>query len=135
HHPGRLLETAAETAVPASLLVGHVGGQYDAPPRRVRVGQQQPQRGPRGVRQRGVLEFLEVALGVPLTQRGRDGERLHRGRPDLSGRQRAGQDRQRGRQIDTHASPPLNRQSTIGRELDQQSWTSSWVGGGGGRCS
>ena len=61
-----------------STVPGRSTDTHHPPAGRLRVVPQQPQRALGGPGERDVLEFLLVALGIPLPQRGRDGVRLGR---------------------------------------------------------
>jgi hypothetical protein len=64
------------------------------------LGSDQPQRRPRGMSQRDVLEFIEIPFGVPLAQSWSD--RVgHRGF-DVPGCDHSGQTSQGHRQVDAH---------------------------------
>src|SRR5580693_6279474 len=76
------------------VLGRDLGGQHHPAGRCGRVVGEQPQRGAGRLGQRGVLQFLGVAAGVRLPQRGRDrepGQRTGlRTGPDLAGQQGLG---------------------------------------------
>ena len=91
------------------VLVWHFGREHHPALRSARVGVQQPQRGPGRERHRDVLEFLVVAAGVPLPQRGRDGEAAHWRRTSLGGGEQLGQRRHGERQVDAHWFPAEQR--------------------------
>src|SRR5690606_18519962 len=90
---------AARTRHP---VVGDLGGEDDAAARRGRVLGEQPQRGAGGGRHRRVLQLLPVAARVPLAQRGGDRVRGERRGTDLLRGVDAGEERERGRQVDAH---------------------------------
>src|SRR3984885_14101630 len=98
-HPGGL----AVAGVWCDVLGRDVGGQdYAAGDA---FAGQQAQRGAGRLGQRGVLEFIGVAAGVRLAQRGRDREPGQRAGPDLAGLQGLRQGGQRGGQEDAHGVP------------------------------
>src|SRR5690242_1599035 len=110
-HPAGFVVAGVELG----LLGRDLGGQHHPPGRGGRVVRQQPQAGPGGRGQRGVLQFLLVAARVRLAQRGRDGvsgqRTWVRGRAgvgvgtDLAGPEGLGQGRERRRQEHAHGVP------------------------------
>src|SRR5580693_4140580 len=90
------------------VLGRDVGGQHHPPRRRGRVTGEQPQRGAGRLGQRGVLQFLGVAAGVRLAQRGRDREAGQRTGPDLAGQQGLRHGGQGRRQEDAHGVSPVS---------------------------
>nr|WP_308207673.1 hypothetical protein [Actinomadura madurae] len=84
------------------LVVGDLGGEHHPAARGGRVGGEQAQRGAGGGGHRRVLQLLQVAARVPLAERGRDGVRGERRGADLPRGVDAGEQRERGRQVDAH---------------------------------